>query len=303
MKIVAVGSVAIDSIKSPYGSANSIPGGSATYFSVAASHLCDSIGVVAVVGTDFLPYMDIFEARGIDTSGIEVKEGKTFRWGGRYEENDPNVAITEYTCLNVFQDFRPILPDHYKDAWYLFLANIDPSLQSYVLEQVRMPKAAGIDTRDFWIERKREELLELFRRVGIIFLNEQEAKQITGEVSTVKALKSIGNGNLVVVKRGEYGSIIGFKDNILCFPAYPVDKAVDPTGAGDSFAGGVMGYLASLGKGIEEVGLTEVKRAIVYGTIMASFCIESFGPRRLMEISREDIERRLREFIGMISFG
>jgi sugar/nucleoside kinase (ribokinase family) len=300
VKIVVVGSIAIDSIKSPYGSADSIPGGSATYFSIAASYLCNEIGVVAAVGTDF-PYMDLFHARGIDTSGMEIIEGKTFRWGGRYEEDNPNLAITEYTSLNVFQGFRPNLPNPYRDAEYLFLANIDPSLQKDVLAQMKMPKIVGLDTMDFWIERKRDELFELFDMVDMIFLNEEEAKRITGEKSTIKALRAIEGNRAIVVKRGEYGSITSFKGTIFCLPAYPVEMAVDPTGAGDSFAGGVIGYIASIGGGMEGIRESEMKRAVAYGTIMASFCIESFGPKRLMEISREDIKRRLEEFEDMIS--
>ena len=294
MSIVVVGSVAFDAIESPFGKVEKTIGGAATYFSVAAS-LFAPVRVVAVIGDDFgSDEMKVFEGRDIDTSGIvRVEGGRTFFWSGEYGF-DLNVAHTRDTQLNVFADFRPELPEAFRSSELVFLANIAPELQLDVLEQVNDPKLVALDTMNYWIESALEPLEKVISKIDLLVINEGEARQLTDQANLVRATrKLLARGpRWVVVKRGEYGSLMATGDDIFAAPAYPLEEVFDPTGAGDSFAGGLMGWLASCG----EIDDDQIRQAIVYGSIMASYTVEKFGLDRLREITREDLDSRLAMF-------
>ncbi len=299
MGVLVVGSVALDSVETPFGSAADVLGGSASYFSVAASFF-DQVYMVGVVGRDFpQEHIKFFQGRGIDTAGLEVAPGETFRWRGRYGY-DLNTAITLDTRLNVFSHFDPKLPESYRDVGHLFLANIDPHLQLRVLEQVREPTFVALDTMNFWIERSREALERVIRRVDAVMINEAETRQFAQEPNLVAAAKKIMalGPRLVVVKRGEYGVIMFTREEIFSAPAYPLERVFDPTGAGDSFAGGFMGLLASVGDLREE----RLRQAAVLGSVMASICVEEFSLKRFGGLSRQDVERRYKEFQSLTHF-
>ncbi|MHB1012585.1 MAG: PfkB family carbohydrate kinase [Desulfobacteria bacterium] len=301
MSLLVVGSMAFDSIKSPFGEVERVIGGSATYFSLAASYLTP-VRLVSVVGRDFpKETLDMLSARGIDLQGLKVAEGVTFHWKGYYEF-DLNIAHTVKTDLNVFENFAPVLPPSYRESRYVFLGNIDPKLQLDILAQVREPKIVALDTMNFWIGKSPQLLREVIRSVDIVVINEAEIRELTGEFNLVKAARKLmrmGPGR-VVIKRGEYGVLHLSDGEIFAAPAYPLETIFDPTGAGDSFAGGFMGYLASR----DGVALTEMeyRLATVYGSAIASFTVEAFSTERLQGLSREEIDSRLAAFRTLTEF-
>jgi len=292
MSLLVVGSVALDSLETPFGRREEILGGSACYFSACASYFSPT-RVVAVVGQDFPEaHLEFLASRGIDLSGLVKQPGRTFRWKGRYEF-DLNTAHTLDTQLNVFADFKPELPDAYRDSEYVFLGNIDPDLQRQVLDQVRAPRFVACDTMNFWITSKRDSLLETLKRVDLLFVNDAEARQLAGEHNVIKAARKIltFGPRAVVVKRGEYGALYFSGSEVFAASAYPLPDVFDPTGAGDSFAGGFMGYVAS--RRSEEPAV--MRRAIVLGSVLASFTVEQFSLDRLRSLTAPEIRARYAE--------
>ena len=301
MSLLVVGSMAFDSIKSPFGEVERVIGGSATYFSLAASYLTP-VRLVSVVGKDFPKgTLDMLSARGIDLQGLKVAEGVTFHWKGYYEY-DLNIAHTVKTDLNVFENFAPVLPASYRESRYVFLGNIDPKLQLDILAQVREPKIVALDTMNFWIGKSPQLLREVIRSVDIVVINEAEIRELTGEFNLVKAARKLMRmgPERVVIKRGEYGVLYLSDGEIFAAPAYPLETIFDPTGAGDSFAGGFMGYLASRDGDV----LTEMdyRRATIYGSAIASFTVEAFSTERLEGLSRQEIDSRLSAFQALTEF-
>ncbi len=299
MPLLVVGSIALDSVETPFGRREDVLGGSATYFSTAASFF-GPVRLVATVGDDFpQEHVEFLAGRGVDVSGLERRAGRTFRWKGRYEF-DLNQAHTLDTQLNVFADFKPELPAGYRGSEYVFLGNIDPDLQRRVLEQVHSPRFVACDTMNFWIQSKRDSLLETLRRVDMLFVNDAEARQLADEHNVVKAARRIltFGPRALVVKRGEYGALLFTGEHVFASSAYPLAALFDPTGAGDSFAGGFMGYLASRGR--EDVDV--MRRAIVLGGVLASFAVEQFSLERLKTLTRDEIRARYAEFRGLTHF-
>jgi len=297
--ILAVGSVALDSVKTPFGREEEILGGSAVYFSIAASYFAD-VSVVAVVGEDFpQAHVTFLQKFGIDTVGLERKPGRTFRWQGEYSF-DLNTARTLDTQLNVFADFSPKLLSQQRTLEYLFLGNIDPDLQRRVLEQMHPPKIVACDTMNYWIERKPESLRRMVELVDILIINDAETRQLAGEANLIRAAGVIlGWGpKAIVIKRGEYGALMIDRKAAFGTPAFPLTEVVDPTGAGDSFAGGFIGYLAATGS----VDSAALRKAVVFGSVMASFNVSEFGPRRLAALTYPEIEARFREFRDLTRF-
>jgi sugar/nucleoside kinase (ribokinase family) len=302
MSILVVGSVAFDTIATPSGRVSDILGGAATYFALAASYFTE-VRVVAVVGEDFTAEHEaVLKKRGVDTRGIERAPGKTFRWGGQYFDN-PNEAKTDFTELNVFEKFQPRIPKEYADTQFLFLANIHPTLQSAVRLEMEDVRLTGGDTMNFWINRTPDELAETLKLVNILLINDTETRMLAGEKNLPRAArKVISMGpNALVVKHGEYGATIFFREGAFGIgthpfraPAMPIEEVIDPTGAGDSFAGGFMGYLASQGDGA--ISREVLKRALFYGGVMGSFAVERFGTERLQNLTRGEIEARFQLF-------
>src|SRR3982075_1912423 len=300
MSVAVVGSVAFDSITSPSGSVENILGGAATYFSLAASYFTN-VRVVAVVGEDFTPAQEsVFAKRGIDTRGIERAKGKTFRWGGQYLDN-LNEAKTDFTELNVFQSFQPRIPKEYEDTEFLFLANIQPTLQADVRRAMNGVRLTGCDTMNYWIQRTPKELAETLRLVDVLLINDTETKMLAHESNLPRAAQKVlaMGPQALVIKHGEYGATIFFREGAFGIgrhpfraPTLPLDEVKDPTGAGDSFAGGFMGYVASQ----EELNREVLKRALFYGGVMGSFAVESFGTERLQSLTREEIDERFQIF-------
>ena len=292
MPLLVVGSVALDSLETPFGRREDVLGGSASYFSVCSSFFGPT-RMVAVVGEDFPEdHVRFFASRGVDLAGLVRRPGRTFRWKGRYEF-DLNTAHTLDTQLNVFAEFRPELPSHYRDSEYVFLGNIDPDLQRAVLDQVRAPRFVACDTMNFWISSKRESLLKTLRRVDMLFVNDAEVRQLAEEHNVVKAARKILSlgPRAVVVKRGEYGALFFSGEEMFAASAYPLQAVFDPTGAGDSFAGGFMGYVA---KRRREDHAT-LRRAIVLGSVLASFTVEQFSLDRLRSLAPGEIRARFAE--------
>lgn len=299
MSLLVVGSVALDSVETPFGKADEVIGGSANYFSASASHQTP-VQLVGVVGSDYpIEKLEPLKARGVDFTGLERAEGESFRWRGRYR-HDLNSAETLETRLGVFSHFRPKLPETFRDAEFVFLANIDPRLQLDVLRQVRKPKLVACDTMNFWIESRRADLLELLGKVDLITLNDGEARQLTEQANLVQAARWIlaRGPRTVLIKKGEHGAFMFTKDSIFFAPAFPLESVFDPTGAGDSFAGGFMGWLARTRDLTDE----NLKRAVVIGSAMGSFVVEGFSITRLLEITRDDIIRRVAEFHQLVTF-
>ena len=299
MGILVVGSVAFDDVRTPFGAEVGILGGSATYFGVAASHFTE-VAVVAVVGDDF-PETNVafLRGRGIDVSGLQRVPGRTFRWKGEYS-GDMNAARTLETQLNVFADFSPELLPRHRQPDILFLGNIDPDLQRRVLEQVRRPRIVACDTMNYWVASKRDSLLRTLALVDILLINDAETRQLAGESNLVRAARRVleMGPKTLIVKRGEHGALMVSRSGFFAAPALPLEDVVDPTGAGDSFAGGFMGHLASVGA----VDDRELRRAVVFGTVMASFNVCAFGPQLLSALTRRDIEARFEEFRGLTRF-
>ena len=300
MSVLVVGSVAFDDIASPSGSVKNILGGAATYFALAASYFTQ-VRVVAVVGQDFGPDQErVFHHHGIDIRGIERAKGKTFRWGGTYSDN-LNEAKTDYTDLNVFETFHPLIPQEYEDTEFLFLANIQPTLQATVRRKMNGVRLTGCDTMNYWITRTPRELAETLRLVDLLLINDTEAKMLAGVTNLPRAAQKVlaMGPQALVIKHGEYGATIFFREGAFGIghhpfraPALPIEEVKDPTGAGDSFAGGFMGYLASQ----EELNREVLKRALFYGGVMGSFAVEQFGTERLQSLSREEIDARFQIF-------
>src|SRR5689334_13355279 len=299
MSLLVVGSVALDSVETPFGKAEDVLGGSATFFSASASHLC-GVQLVGVVGNDYpIEKLEPLTKRGVDLSGLERADGRSFRWRGRYR-HDLNVAETLETHLGVFSNFRPKIPDQFRRAPFVFLGNIDPRLQLEVLTQVEKPKLVACDTMNFWIESRRPDLLKLLEHVDLITLNDAEARQLSEQFNLVKAAKWImeKGPKLVIIKKGEHGAFMFTPSTIFFAPAYPLESVFDPTGAGDSFAGGFMGYLARSGDLYDD----NLRRAVIYGSAMGSFAVERFSVQRLLEIDRADIAARVADFRRLVAF-
>ena len=298
MTVLVVGSIALDSVETPFGRAENVLGGSAVFFAASASLLTD-VQMVGVVGSDYpVDQLDVLAERGVDLTGIESAPGESFRWRGRYR-HDLNTAETLETRLGVFSHFRPKIPEAFRDAPFVFLGNIDPRLQLDVLQQVHEPQLVACDTMNFWIESRRSDLLELLGHVDLVTLNDAEARQLTEEANLVKAARWIQSHGpkTVIIKKGEHGALMFGPRSVFFSPAFPLENVFDPTGAGDSFAGGFIGYLARCGT----VTDTNLRRAVVYGSAMGSFAVERFSITRFLEIGEDDIAARVQEFHRLVS--
>lgn len=299
MSVLVVGSVALDSVETPFGKADDVLGGSATFFSASASHLTD-VQVVGVVGNDYpMDRLRELEKRNVDLGGIEQVDGSSFRWRGRYR-HDLNSAETLETHLGVFSHFDPKIPARFAKPDFLFLANIDPRLQLAVLKQVERPRLVASDTMNFWIESRRPELIELLAHVDLLTINDAEARQLTEQSNLVQAARWImAHGpKHVIIKKGEHGAFLFRENNIFFAPAYPLESVFDPTGAGDSFAGGFIGYLARTG----DLSEANMRRAVIYGSAMGSFAVEKFSIERLMTVTRPELDARLHAFKQLVAF-
>lgn len=298
-QVLVVGSVALDSVETPFGKAEEVLGGSGTYFASSASHFAP-VQVVGVVGDDYpTEQLQPLTERGVDLSGIQHATGSSFRWRGRYR-HDLNSAETLETHLGVFSDFAPQLPEQFRKAPFVFLANIDPRLQLQVLEQVESPRLVACDTMNFWIESQRADLVKLLGHVDLITLNDGEARQLTEHSNLVHAARWIldHGPKHVIIKKGEHGAFMFTRDSVFFAPAYPLESVFDPTGAGDSFAGGFIGYLAST----NDLSDRAMRRAVVVGSAMGSFAVEEFSNGRLLNVTREEIEARVVEFRQLVAF-
>ncbi len=301
-KLVIVGTVAFDAIETPFGKTDKILGGAATFIGLAASQFNVDAAIVSVVGGDFpQEYLDLLSERNIDISGIEiVKEGKTFFWSGKYH-NDMNSRDTLATELNVLADFKPVVPGNYKNADIVMLGNLHPIVQLSVLEQMDgKPRLVVLDTMNFWMDCALDDLLNVIKKVDVITINDAEARQLTGEYSLVTAAKKIHEmgPKYVVIKKGEHGALLFNNDNVFFAPALPLEEVFDPTGAGDTFAGGFTGYLAKT----ENVSFENMKKAVIYGSTLASFCVEKFGTERMVDLSSEELYKRLQQFKSLTQF-
>jgi len=299
VSILVVGSIALDSVETPFGKVKEVLGGSAVYFSTAASFFTD-INMVAVVGSDFpQEHVDFLTSRNIDIRGLQREKGSTFRWEGKYGF-ELNEAYTLDTRLNVFEGFNPTIPREYRNSEYVFLANIDPELQLDVLKQVKNPKLVACDTMNFWIEKKPSELKKTIENVDILIINEAEAREFACEPNLVKAAKALlsAGPDTLIIKRGEYGALLFTDSSIFSAPAYPLEDIFDPTGAGDTFAGGFVGYLAN----INNLEQKYFSQAVVFGSVMASFNVEAFSLNRMKNLTYTDIENRYRKFKKLTHF-
>ncbi len=298
MAITVIGSIAIDNVETPFEKTGDVLGGSATYFSMAASFLSD-VKIVGTVGKDFdKKHLNIFKNRSIDIKNIKTEEGKTFRWKGRYgyDMSDPQTIMTE---LGVFSSFKPVVPHNSKNDM-LFLANIDPEIQFDALKQMNSPKLTALDTMNFWIDGKKEKLINVLKLTDIFIINESEARLLTGKSSIFDCAEDIFKygAKILILKRGAYGATMFFENKFFMVPAYPLENVVDPTGAGDSFAGGFLGYLDNTG----DMSFDNLKKALVYGNIMASFAVEGFSVNRFLTIHMDEIKERFRKFREMTYF-
>lgn len=301
-KLLAVGTVAFDAIETPFGKTDKILGGSGTFVGLAASYFGVDVGIVSVVGGDFpSEYIKMLNSRGVNTDGVEVvKEGKTFFWSGRYH-NDMNSRDTLVTELNVLADFTPVVPKAYKDANIVMLGNLHPLTQLSVLDQMdRKPKLTILDTMNFWMDSALEDLYTVLKRVDVVAINDEEARQLSGEYSLVNAAKKIHEmgPQYVVIKKGEHGALLFNKGKMFFAPALPLAEVFDPTGAGDTFAGGFSGYLAKT----EDISFQNLKNAIIYGSNLASFCVEKFGTQRMENLQPEEVQQRLEAFKELTQF-
>lgn len=297
--LLVVGSVAYDDVETPFGREPNALGGSATFFSVSSSHFTH-VSLIGIVGEDFAPEsLALLHSRGVDTSGLVSTAGKTFRWKGSYE-GDMNCAHTHDTQLHVFADFNPQLSASQRDAEYLFLGNIEPRLQLSVLDQVHQPRLVALDTMNYWIDTKREDLLKVIARVDLVIINDAEARSLTGiqniQLAADKLLE--WGPKYLVIKRGEFGALLVTRNDRFALPAYPVRQVVDPTGAGDTFAGGFMGHLAKT----DDLTAPNLRKAVVYGSIMASFAVEDFSMRRTAALKWDEIAQRLEEYRAYCAF-
>jgi len=301
-KLLAVGTVAFDVIETPFGKTDKILGGSGTFVGLAASQFGVETGIVSVVGGDFpQEYLDMMNAKGINTDGVEIiKEGKTFFWSGKYH-NDMNSRDTLITELNVLENFQPIVPENFKDADIVMLGNLHPLVQASVLEQMsKRPKLVVLDTMNFWMDISLNELHDVLKKVDVITINDEEARQLSGEYSLVNAAKKIHEmgPKYVVIKKGEHGALLFNEGNMFFAPALPLAEVFDPTGAGDTFAGGFCGYLTKT----QDVSFDNMKNAIIYGSNLASFCVEKFGTERMQELTEKEVKNRLQSFKDLTQF-
>lgn len=302
MSLIIIGTVAFDAIETPFGKTDKIVGGAATYASLAASYFYNKVKIVAVVGDDF-PKADIdtFNEHGIDTEGLQIKEGeKSFFWSGKYH-NDMNSRDTLVTELNVLADFDPIIPENYQDCEYLMLGNLTPIVQRTVIERLKnRPKLIVLDTMNFWMDIMMDDLLETLKLVDVLTINDEEARQLSGEYSLVKAAKKIltMGPKYLIIKKGEHGALLFHEDKIFSAPALPLAEVFDPTGAGDTFAGGFIGYLAKVGT----INFNNMKNAIIYGSALASFCVEKFGTEKILNLTDEEVANRIQEFVKLSAF-
>lgn len=302
MSLVIIGTVAFDAIETPFGKTDKIVGGAATYASLAASYFCNDVKIVGVVGDDFHQEdIQTFKDHGIDTEGLQIKEGeKSFFWSGKYH-NDMNSRDTLITDLNVLADFDPIIPESYQDCEYLMLGNLTPQVQQTVINRLKnRPKLVVLDTMNFWMDIALADLLEVIKKVDVLTINDEEARQLSGEYSLVKASKKIlaMGPKYLIIKKGEHGALLFHEDQIFSAPALPLAEVFDPTGAGDTFAGGFIGYLAQ----VESINFTNMKNAIIFGSALASFCVEKFGTERIKNLNRDEIAARVQEFVKLSSF-
>lgn len=301
MGLLVVGSLALDSVETPFDKIKEALGGSATYISLAASYFSGPVELVGVVGSDFPEeYINLLRQRNIDLEGLQIIDGeKTFRWGGKYHY-DLNMRDTLYTELNAFQNFNPIIPEKFQKSKYVCLGNIDPVLQMRVLNQMKDPQFVVCDTMNFWIEGMKNDLLALLKRVNVLIINDSEARMLSNEPNLIKASKLIRNfgPEILIIKKGEHGAMLFMGDTIFSAPAYPLEIIFDPTGAGDTFAGGFTGYLYRT----RDLSADNLKRAVIYGSSMASFCVEKFSTKALEDLSYLQIQDRFREFKSLSNF-
>ncbi|MDT3404239.1 PfkB family carbohydrate kinase [Mucilaginibacter terrae] len=302
MSLLVIGTVAFDAIETPFGKTDKIVGGAATYASLAASYFYNDVKIVAVVGDDF-PESEIadFQQHHISTEGLQVKQGeKSFFWSGRYH-NDMNSRDTLATELNVLADFDPIIPESYQDCEFLMLGNLTPQVQQTVIKRLKnRPKLVVMDTMNFWMDIALDDLLETIKMVDVLTINDAEARQLSGEYSLVKAARKIlGMGpKYLIIKKGEHGALLFHEDKVFSAPALPLADVFDPTGAGDTFAGGFIGYLAKVGT----INFNNMKNAIIFGSALASFCVEKFGTEKIKNLTQEEVAGRVQEFINLAQF-
>lgn len=302
MSLLTVGSVAFDAIETPFGKTDKIIGGAGTYIAIASSYFQKNQRLVSVVGEDFpLETLEDLKLRGVDLQGLQVKSGeKTFFWSGKYH-NDMNSRDTLVTELNVLENFDPIIPESYQGTQFLMLGNLSPTVQRQVIERLeRRPKLIAMDTMNFWMDIAWDELMKTLRLVDVLFINDEEARQLTKEYSLVKAAKKIKSmgPKILIIKKGEHGALLFHGENVFFAPALPLEDVYDPTGAGDTFAGGFIGYLST----VDDINFENLKRAIIVGSAMASFCVEKFGTERLMTLTDQEIEARVQQFVNLVQF-
>lgn len=302
MSLLVVGTVAFDAIETPFGKTDKIVGGAATYASLAASYFYKKINLVSVVGDDFPGDMiKKFNSNDINTEGLQVKKGeKSFFWSGKYH-NDMNTRDTLDTQLNVLAQFDPVIPESYQDCEFLMLGNLTPAVQQQVMDRLKTrPKLIVMDTMNFWMEIAWDELMKTISRVDVLTVNDAEARQLTNEYSLVKAAQKIlkMGPKYLVIKKGEHGALLFFEEQVFFAPALPLEDVFDPTGAGDTFAGGFIGYLART----KDISFENMKRGIIYGSAMASFCVEKFGTERIIDLDQEEVEERVQEFVDLVQF-
>jgi sugar/nucleoside kinase (ribokinase family) len=302
MSLLTVGSVAFDAIETPFGKTDKIIGGAGTYIALSASFYEENQKIVSVVGDDFPKEMlETLAAKGVDLEGLQIKQGeKTFFWSGRYH-NDMNSRDTLVTELNVLENFDPIIPESYQGTEYLILGNLSPQVQRSVIERLaKRPKLIAMDTMNFWMDIAMDELKKTIKLVDVLIINDEEARQLSGEYSLAKASKVIRamGPKYLIIKKGEHGALLFNEDKVFFAPALPLEEVFDPTGAGDTFAGGFIGYLAST----DDISFDNMKRAIINGSAMASFCVEKFGTEKLLSITKQDVEDRIEQFVALANF-
>jgi len=302
MSLTTVGSVAFDAIETPFGKTDKIIGGAGTYIALSSSYFVDNQNIVSVVGEDFPKSMlDKLESRGVNIEGLQIKKGeKTFFWSGKYH-NDMNSRDTLITELNVLENFDPIIPQSYQNTEYLMLGNLSPQVQKMVLQRLtNRPKLVSMDTMNFWMDIAMDDLKATLKLVDVLTINDEEARQLSGEYSLVKAAKKIQamGPRYLIIKKGEHGALLFYQDKVFFAPALPLEEVFDPTGAGDSFAGGFMGYLAST----KDLSFDNMKRAVIAGSAMASFCCEEFGTGKLENLTKQEIENRIYDFVNLTDF-
>jgi sugar/nucleoside kinase (ribokinase family) len=302
MRLITVGSVAFDAIETPFGKTDKIVGGAGTFITLSASFFVKSQGIISVVGDDFpTDTLEFMNSRGINTSGIQIKEGeKTFFWSGKYH-NDMNSRDTLITELNVLEHFDPIVPEAFSQADYVMLGNLSPQVQRQVIERMaKRPKLIAMDTMNFWMDIAMDDLRETISMVDVLIINDEEARQLSKEYSLLKASKIIRamGPKILIIKKGEHGALLFHENHVFFAPALPLEEVFDPTGAGDTFAGGFMGYLAAT----DDISFENMKRAIIAGSALASFSVEKFGTTRLTEITESDMEKRMQQFVSLTNF-